>query len=620
MCIRDSSFSTPIDQILSNPLVQTLTKSTPSQLSNLKQYSGFGIGELGDYAACRATNDSYHVGVYLGHYFFAAWLGLCVPKEVTIDLLYSQQPFLAKMVSEWSGVPLKDSEVAFADTRKTNEEARKSKLGYYLVWGGLGALVVLSVVASVADCSVEQENGVMKVLRCFSLVRNVKSLFNTRNKLDENLDIFNGIRVVCMIWIIWAHTYDFGSQGPIKNMFDYKQDVKFGYIFALVINGTLSVDIFFFISGFFATLSLSKIFQNPKNRSVKTIVLSYFFRYMRLAPLLLVCILYRLYIEPRLKDSPFHIKLRYDEDRCEKTWHHALFCINNLTATFADMCIDWTWYLIVDMQMYLVCPWLVLAFATSYNIGFVVLGLSYVLSVFVQVVSIYYYEMNYYTAGYSDYYNIRAPQRILPYLMGIAYCILYKEHAKTKDFYKPLRCIRDFFYSKEWPKYVIYIVCPPIMYEMIFIRNYFDNHQQDVTNAIFCVHEIFNRVIFIFCLMLVLYPSLIGKGQPIKSFLGLPIFSPIAKITYGAYVFHPFHYISYYWYSMRGYHFTHTMYFKNFVVTFTTAYLLSLVMTPLVESPVNLLIRNFLEGTRSGSKLTPIKGEEEASEKKDKVN
>jgi peptidoglycan/LPS O-acetylase OafA/YrhL len=594
-------------ELLGNPLVQALLNSSTNQMSNLIQYSGTGMGELGDYPACKETNDSYYVSTYFGYYFSAAWLGVCLPKHVTIELLLSQRKVIANLLQRSTGEKLTESDVDFADVKATNEKNAKASLGYYLTWSALGLLVLLAVIGSSLDYGgVLQPEAVklsttLKIFKCFSFTGNLKSLLNTKNKTDENLDILNGIRVIAMLWIIYDHVYDFGSEGPIKNLRDYEKEIKLSYAMTLVINGTVSVDIFFLFSGFLATLSFMKVFQNKKNRSVKTVLLSYLFRYIRLTPLLLVCILYRLYIERGLKDYPFHVKLQYDGDRCDKTWYYPLLYISNLMSSFADMCVDWTWYLMVDMQMFIFCPWIALSFAVSYNIGFIVLGSFTLFTLTSQVFSIYYFEMNYYTKTYSDLFYIQAPNRLLPYLMGIFFCVLYKEHRKTEGFYAPLKKIRDFFYNKPWIKYVLYIVCLPIMYEMVFIRNYFDNLGEEPSNIVYCLHEIFNRTIFIFCLMLIMYPTLLGQGEFLKRFLGHPIFCPFARLTYGAYVFHPFYYINNYWFALHGYYFTQFMYITNSIGTAAVSYFLSFVMTLLVESPANLLVRTFLEGARSDS-------------------
>ena len=153
------------------------------------------------------------------------------------------------------------------------------------------------------------------------------------------------------------------------------------------------------------------------------------------------------------------------------------------------------------------------------------------------------------------------------------------------------------------------------MYEAIFIRNYFDNHKEDVTDTIYIIHEIFNRVIFILCLMLVLYPTLVGKGGIVSRFFGHPIFSPLAKLTFGVYIFHCFYYIYIYWIALEGYYFTHKKYLCNFVITVTVSYGISFVTTLIFENPINQLVRNFLETSRSGAIPKTLKKDDDTTGK-----
>eukprot|EP00826_Nyctotherus_ovalis_P061749 TRINITY_DN881_c0_g1_i1.p1 TRINITY_DN881_c0_g1~~TRINITY_DN881_c0_g1_i1.p1 ORF type:complete len:129 (-),score=19.17 TRINITY_DN881_c0_g1_i1:289-675(-) len=114
-------------------------------------------------------------------------------------------------------------------------------------------------------------------------------------------------------------------------------------------------------------------------------------------------------------------------------------------------------------------------------------------------------------------------------------------------------------------------------------------------------------------MMLLFYPTLLGKDQFLKKFLGHPLFCIIGRLTYGAYLFHPFYYINDHWFALNGYHFTQIMYIGNAIGTIAVAFFLSFVMTLLLESPVSLLVRTFLEGARSGApppKPLPIEEEE----------
>lgn len=86
-----------------------------------------------------------------------------------------------------------------------------------------------------------------KMLLCFSAIKNSKKLFNTATQEEDSISCLHGIKVLCMLWIIIGHSYSFGIQWLFfsnPNSFKKASEDLFSQIFA---NGTLSVDVFFFI-------------------------------------------------------------------------------------------------------------------------------------------------------------------------------------------------------------------------------------------------------------------------------------------------------------------------------------------------------------------------------------
>ena len=117
-------------------------------------------------------------------------------------------------------------------------------------------------------------------------------------------------------------------------------------------------------------------------------------------------------------------------------------------------------------------------------------------------------------------------------------------------------------------------------------------------------------------MVLVIYPTLIDKGRGLKKVLGYPVFYPLGRLAYGAYIFHPFYYINNCWFAIGGYYFTQSFYIRNPIETIIVSYIMSFLMTLLLESPVNSLIRDFLEGPRIAPKPLEEKAENTIKQKK----
>ena len=123
--------------------------------------------------------------------------------------------------------------------------------------------------------------------------------------------------------------------------------------------GVLSVDVFFFLSGFLvAYLFLQELLTK---RGAVHIAKVYFHRYYRLvfpiaAITMFASTLYR-YIGSGPLWSSFSISFSY---QCETTWWNNLLFIQNVYPwTLEEECVAWVWYLAIDMQLFLVTPFVV---------------------------------------------------------------------------------------------------------------------------------------------------------------------------------------------------------------------------------------------------------------------
>ena len=67
------------------------------------------------------------------------------------------------------------------------------------------------------------------------------------NPLDPNLDVFNGIRVYAISWVILGHTFAFKANIPTTNLTYFFWDNEHNYWLSLISGGVVSVDVFFFI-------------------------------------------------------------------------------------------------------------------------------------------------------------------------------------------------------------------------------------------------------------------------------------------------------------------------------------------------------------------------------------
>lgn len=113
----------------------------------------------------------------------------------------------------------------------------------YLTIMIMTALLALIFAATVRKSSKKEEI----VLGCFNLAENMKH-FKIRS--NENLNVWDGVRGVAMMWVIIGHCYFFSLfAGPVNiSDFIYHASKPF---FLLITGGLVSVDIFLALGGFF---------------------------------------------------------------------------------------------------------------------------------------------------------------------------------------------------------------------------------------------------------------------------------------------------------------------------------------------------------------------------------
>lgn len=196
----------------------------------------------------------------------------------------------------------------------------------------------------VIDCS-----QWVKVIKCFSLRRNATLILNLDSeKSESSLPVIHGMRVFTMAWIILGHTY--GLVNPQLHSHAFSAQAMYtNFWFQGLLNATLSVDTFFFISGLLTVyVSWKKL---SKKKSVPAIPLT-FLRYLRLTPPYLA-IISLTFVFPLLSSGPVWRETTEPiVEACYESWWTNLLYINNFVQT-EKLCLMHSWYLSNDMQMHL---------------------------------------------------------------------------------------------------------------------------------------------------------------------------------------------------------------------------------------------------------------------------
>ena len=182
---------------------------------------------------------------------------------------------------------------------------------------------------AVQDGHVEkQKTKLGLVFLSFSFTRNIRKIFWGRSNSDNNnLSIFDGVRVLSMLYIIFGQGYITILQYPITDM-DAPNRILESWPFYMVVGAFYAVDVFFFISGFFAAyVLLSKYLQKP----CINIPVIYLQRMYRLGPPVLMVILFVITFLYFLGDGPlWKSQMGSIIDPCYKKWWEPPLLVANI--------------------------------------------------------------------------------------------------------------------------------------------------------------------------------------------------------------------------------------------------------------------------------------------------
>ena len=117
---------------------------------------------------------------------------------------------------------------------------------------------------------------------------------------------------------------------------------------------------------------------------------------------------------------------------------------------------------------------------------------------------------------------------------------------------------------------------------------------------------VFSRTIFVIGMTLFLLPALMGHNRPTTWFLSLDFFTPLARLTFGAYLVHPIYIIFHSLNTESGVYVTINQGIVNFITWTVVSFVTSVLFTLLIETPWMNLEKVFLgrENTKKNRQIS----------------
>ena len=444
----------------------------------------------------------------------------------------------------------------------------------------------------------------VKCLLCFAPYNNLRKIMSVSQTGDSNLASVNGIRALSMFWVILGHVYFFlitEYDNPVEAISWLKR-----FNFMMVPAGFYAVDSFFLLSGFLAYWSLAKMLKpesikSAKNFFVKILPMIYINRYIRLTAPYAPIILISLGLWPHLSNGPLYQQT--DDLNCQKNWWRNLLYINNFGHE-TEMCVGWSWYLAVDMQVFLLMPFVVALFQIDFKkihwgwiASFTLIiiqcctafGLTISDNLPSQPLPPYGSPEAIAAKDYNDYFRIVYVTpwcRLGPYVVGVMFAHL----GKTQSTFIKRRILNNRILTT-----IIWILDLGVFFALIFGQqgflagNYVNPSWADgIYNAI-------GRTGWGIALGWILIACMFEKAGFIAHFLRWPVWGVFARLSYVAYLLHPFILIFYETTLRRPFHATDLNNIFLFLSVTLSAYMCAVLHSLAFESPVIGLQRMFLK-------------------------
>ncbi|XP_075734387.1 nose resistant to fluoxetine protein 6-like [Rhipicephalus microplus] len=469
-----------------------------------------------------------------------------------------------------------------------------------LIVVALGILAVGICLSTTLDIYLSRTDAnrsfLVKLLTAFSLRLNLEALLVGVSDKDSDaymFRFFHGLRFFSMFLIVIGHSYnifDFINTSRLVNALHYADNISF----SLVMTGYLSVDVFFFLSGFLLAYNI----EPKRDNILLTGLIAIVRRHIRTtAPVFFAMVFCLLVLQiasgPNLK--PLMEKFYYE---FRNQWCHILLQVRNLYSETEIGMFGHLWFVSADFQLFLWalptililrrCFWALIAAFFSFSLlccsvtAWQVVNTSYppFMTPIVANISILLDTLNY--------------VYVLPFYHGMCYfagCVTYfllKKYGQVK-----------ISQMKQIGMWCLTLVCA---LSTVFLK-YDWNRGHGPRGEWIKVPLVFiDRLMWSFCISWTVFACSTRRGGVLWNFLSWKAFVPLSRLCFGIYIVHvPLFFIKSNIARERIFYSHFTLVLQTFAV-FVASSLLSLTIYLACEAPVGRLEKMFLMPNRKEEK------------------
>lgn len=208
-----------------------------------------------------------------------------------------------------------------------------------------------SLLRSAAVSERQEVSSLRRLAQCFSLRRNVQRLLDTSTS-DTEISCLHGIRFLSLAWVVLVNSLMrqvLFTRNAVRLFTEWRRK---SFLYPLIGNGNLSLDSLFALSGLLVGYACSLRLDKQVGKMKWGAYI--FNRWWRIAPTLVMVAVVYISLFPYLTNGPLSLPKAPDQEACARWgWLNALL-MQNLFAP--SICMNWTWFLAVDFQLFLLTP------------------------------------------------------------------------------------------------------------------------------------------------------------------------------------------------------------------------------------------------------------------------
>ncbi|KAH8382323.1 hypothetical protein KR009_002919 [Drosophila setifemur] len=391
----------------------------------------------------------------------------------------------------------------------------------------MGSIVVLFTLIDYLLCRNQDE--LPRLVKVFSARVHSRALFRVEDtKSNPNvIDCLHGIRCLSLFWVIYCHEYVMYFSSANINFIDMITWAELPYS-SFVIHGFFSVDSFFFLSGMLVSLLALRYMDKTKGKL--NVLLMYLHRLIRIFPIMAMAIPIYMKMMPLLADGPLFKDGFSGLEECKVTWYWSLLFMQNYVS---NRCLGHTWYLAVDMQLFIISPILLIAlykWGKKAAAGIVILVLLISGCLFTtMMINNYSMMLKNITVPSMDNMYYATHTHATPWLIGFLFGYFLHLNRGRKFQLNWLVVGLGWLFSLALIFTSIFALYPAAKWTA-----------PDLSTLADSFYTTLSRIAWPLALGWVVFACMQGYGGMANSFLSSPLWQPLSRLSYSIYMWHKF--------------------------------------------------------------------------------